>query len=53
MQLAAEPASATGAFNYGPTIETLRRNSVAETGLAAPQQPVWHRTVASLAIAAE
>ena len=53
VQLAAEPASATGAFNYGPTIETLRLNSVAETGLAAPQQPVWHRTVASLAIAAE
>ncbi len=28
-------------FNYGPTIENLRANCAAETGLAAPVQPVW------------
>jgi N-methylhydantoinase B len=28
-------------FNYGPAIETLRANSLAETGLPAPRQPVW------------
>ncbi len=28
-------------FNYGPTIENLRTNCAAETGLAAPVQPVW------------
>jgi N-methylhydantoinase B len=28
-------------FNYGPDIETLRKNCLAETGLPAPIQPVW------------
>jgi N-methylhydantoinase B len=28
-------------FNYGPPVETLRTNCIAETGLAAPVQPVW------------
>ena len=28
-------------FNYGPGIENLRANCLAETGLAAPVQPVW------------
>ena len=28
-------------FNYGPDIETLRKNSIKETGLPAPRQPVW------------
>ncbi len=36
-------------FNYGADIETLRANCLAETGLPAPIQPVWHR----LQIAAE
>ena len=37
-------------FNMGPDIETLRANSLAETGLPAPKQPVWARPQA---IAAE
>jgi N-methylhydantoinase B len=28
-------------FNYGPGIDALRANCVAETGLPAPVQPVW------------
>jgi N-methylhydantoinase B len=36
-------------FNYGPDIATLRANCMAETGLPAPKQPLWHAT----AIAAE
>jgi N-methylhydantoinase B len=28
-------------FNYGPGIDALRANCVAETGLVAPIQPVW------------
>ncbi len=28
-------------FNYGPGIDALRANCVAETGLEAPVQPVW------------
>ena len=28
-------------FNFGPDIDELRRNSMAETGLPAPKQPVW------------
>ena len=38
-------------FNYGPDIETLRKNSMKETGLPAPKQPVWKS--APLAEAAE
>jgi N-methylhydantoinase B len=29
-------------FDYGPSIEALRRNAKAETGLDAPKQPVWN-----------
>jgi N-methylhydantoinase B len=28
-------------FDFGPDIETLRTNCLAETGLPAPKQPVW------------
>lgn len=28
-------------FNFGPDIETLRANCLAETGLPAPKQPKW------------
>lgn len=38
-------------FNYGPDIETLRKNSMKETGLPAPKQPQWKQT--RLAEAAE
>lgn len=38
-------------FNYGPDIETLRKNSLKETGLPAPKQPVWK--TAPIAEAAE
>ncbi len=30
-----------GLFDYGPSIETLRANCEAETGLPAPRQPDW------------
>ena len=36
-------------FNRGPSMDDLRKNALAETGLPAPKQPVWH----ALAIAAE
>jgi N-methylhydantoinase B len=45
---AARPATLP-TFDYGPDIETLRANCLAETGLPAPKQPVWRPT----AIAAE
>ncbi|MEO0411541.1 MAG: hydantoinase B/oxoprolinase family protein [Pseudomonadota bacterium] len=38
-------------FNAGPDIETLRANCLAETGLPAPQPPVWDQP--ALAQAAE
>ena len=28
-------------FNFGPDLETLRANCLAETGLPAPQAPKW------------
>ena len=28
-------------FDYGPDVETLRKNCLKETGLPAPKQPVW------------
>ena len=37
---AARPA-ALPLFDYGPDIDTLRKNCEAETGLPAPRQPVW------------
>jgi N-methylhydantoinase B len=36
-------------FDYGPDLATLRSRSLADTGLPAPRQPVWHTT----ALAAE
>ena len=30
-------------FDYGPDIETLRKNCKKETGLSAPVQPVWKK----------
>ncbi len=32
---------ALGLFNYGPSVDELRANCIAETGLSAPVQPVW------------
>ena len=34
-------------FNYGPGIDALRANCLAETGLPAPAQPVWPLAVAA------
>ncbi|MFN5820129.1 MAG: hydantoinase B/oxoprolinase family protein, partial [Novosphingobium sp.] len=34
-------------FDYGPSIAELRANCAAETGLAAPIQPVWHHLEAA------
>jgi len=34
-------------FNYGPDIETLRANCLAETGLPAPKQPQWRQAAAA------
>jgi N-methylhydantoinase B len=34
-------------FNFGADIETLRANCLAETGLPAPRQPVWHTAIAA------
>ena len=39
-------------FDYGPSLEELRANCEAETGLPAPTQPVWN-THPALAEAAE
>jgi N-methylhydantoinase B len=42
--LRAQMRSSRGAistFNFGPDIETLRANCLAETGLPAPQAPKW------------
>jgi N-methylhydantoinase B len=48
--LRAELAGDLKTFDFGPDIETLRANCLAETGLPAPRAPVWGPT---LAIAAE
>ena len=48
-QLRAGRPAVLETFNYGPSIDELRKNCLAETGLPAPQQPVW----ADYAIAAE
>jgi N-methylhydantoinase B len=45
---ASRPANA-GVFNYGPSIEELRKNCEAETGLPAPKPPVWKRAPQQLA----
>jgi len=39
-QMRAERGPVTSVFNYGPDIDTLRANSLAETGLPAPKPPV-------------
>ncbi len=36
-------------FDYGPGIEALRDNCLAETGLEPPMQPVWHTPTAEAA----
>jgi N-methylhydantoinase B len=38
----AERPEVLDTFNFGPDIETLRANCLAETGLPAPAQPQWH-----------
>ena len=40
-KMRAERPVADSVFNYGPDIETLRKNCFAETGLPAPIQPEW------------
>ena len=34
-------------FNFGPGIDALRANCLAETGLPAPEQPVWRLAMAA------
>jgi N-methylhydantoinase B len=34
-------------FDYGPGIDALRSECLAETGLAAPIQPVWNQLEAA------
>ncbi|HFB55022.1 MAG TPA: hydantoinase B/oxoprolinase family protein, partial [Hellea balneolensis] len=47
-QLRADMADSicTDVFNYGPDLETLRKNCKAETGLDAPVQPTWDKKTA-------
>jgi N-methylhydantoinase B len=40
-RMRAERPPSDSVFNFGPDIETLRKNCLAETGLPAPIQPVW------------
>ena len=40
-KMRAERPVSDSVFNYGPDIETLRKNCLAETGLPAPIQPEW------------
>jgi N-methylhydantoinase B len=40
-KMRAERPANDSVFNFGPDIETLRKNCLAETGLPAPIQPVW------------
>jgi N-methylhydantoinase B len=42
-EMKANRSNSEGIFNFGGDIETLRANCLAETGLPAPKQPVWHR----------
>jgi N-methylhydantoinase B len=46
-------AAADGVFNFGPDIETLRARCEQETGLPAPQRPVWREAEEPLREAAE
>ena len=45
-EMRARPKTA-GLFDFGGTIETLRTNCEAETGLPAPRPPLWHHAVAA------
>jgi len=36
-------------FDYGPDVETLRKNCLKETGLPAPKQPVWKKKAKKVA----
>jgi N-methylhydantoinase B len=46
-QLRSERGEANQIFNFGPDIESLRAACLAETGLPAPQQPVWPARLAA------
>ncbi len=46
-KMRAERGPVTEVFNFGPDIDTLRANSLAETGLPAPKAPVKLRHVAA------
>ncbi len=48
-RLKSERPATQPVFNYGPDIETLRANCLAETGLPAPRQPVWAKHVTAAA----
>ena len=40
-------------FDYGPSIDDLRRSAREQTGLDAPRQPTWRNAPRPMAIAAE
>jgi N-methylhydantoinase B len=46
-KIRAERPASSGPFNFGPDIETLRANCLAETGLPAPKKPVGLRHTAT------
>lgn len=46
-RIRAERPAPSGPFNFGPDIETLRANCLAETGLPAPKKPVALRHTAA------
>lgn len=46
-KIRAERPAPSGPFNFGPDIETLRANCLAETGLPAPKKPVALRHTAA------
>lgn len=46
-KIRAERPTQSGPFNFGPDIETLRANCLAETGLPAPKKPVALRHTAA------
>jgi N-methylhydantoinase B len=48
-QLRSDRGNEIPVFNFGPDIETLRRNCEAETGLRAPKPPIWTTPVSALA----
>ena len=52
-RLAAGRVGALPTFNYGPSLDQLRSTALAETGLAAPVQPRWHKRNENLSLAAE